>query len=494
MASKNERAWKPVNLRAGSSGDYTINNYSVSTGWYNKLLDNAGTRFNRLMQYDDADRLSVEISRALDIIAEDISSCNADNEDFFTIDFPDDSDIKKSMIKALESMKSSWSERTEMDKYLFNRVRRTIKYGATFYRKHADGTLTHLPSERMVGYIISDEDEDFVTHYMYNPNGERIDRRGRGFSHRFLGVNHITGIGEASYETIPINELVIMKIGEGPFGESLVEKVYKVWQQMKLLEDSIVIYRVVHAPERRVYYLDTGALQGDKREAAVERARIRLMQKRAEKNGAVEVEYDPHSTTENIFIPTNSAGKGSRVETLPGGQNLGELTDLDYFVKKMTAGLRIPNSMVDPATEQQSQFSDMRIGQMYQVEMRYLGHIKRMKRQLEFPLRDNFFEYVKSRDVVIPDDIIFRINDSMSFAVYKDMELNQTMLNVFNSTLQISSLSKKFAIQKYLGLDHEDIANNELQKLRELGLTDEEIKAIPEHVIENMVYGDGRLG
>lgn len=490
MTKLKENVWNPIDLNKSRKAGYSITNYAVSTSWYNRIIDNSGTRYNRLMKYDEADKSSVEISRALDVIAEDISSCNADSEDIFRIEFRDDSSVKKTQIKILNTALDMWSKRTEFDTALFDRVRYTIKNGAMFFGKNKDGTLKFLPTERFVGYVVSEDDENVVTHYLYDPNLSRIDKCDRTYIKKFGSTSSTSD----NYDVIPVDALVIMKIGDDPFGCSLIEKVYKVWRQMSMMEDAILIYRVVRAPERRIYYIDTGNLQGPKRETAIERQRLRLMQKRVSKGNNVETEYDPHSTGEDIFIPTNSSGKGSRIETLPAGQNLGEITDLEWFAKKMAAGLRIPTSMIDINDQQQNQFSDMRVGQLYQIEMRYMGHIKRMKLPIAKELSKNFYEFCSDREIVIPDDMTFVINDSMSFADYKEMELNQTMLNVFNSTLQIGSLSKRYSLQKYMNMSMEDLRDNELYKLMEKGLNAEQIKKLPEHVVENIVYGDGRLG
>ncbi len=234
-----------------------------------------------------------------------------------------------------------------------------------------------------------------------------------------------------------------------------------------------------------------GNLQGPKREAAIEKQRLRLMQKQASKNNNLTTEYDPHSTSEDIFIPTNSTGKGSRIETLPGGQQLGETGDLQWFAKKLAAGLRIPSSMIDTHQEEQQggQYTDMRVGQMYQIEMRYMGYIKRFQRRFAASLKENFVRFCHDREIVVPDDMIFRINEPMSFALYKEIEINQTLLNVFNSTLQINTLSKKYSLQKYLNMDQEELRYNEESKLREMGIAEDVIKKMEPADVENIVYG-----
>jgi hypothetical protein len=492
-----ESKWNPVSLGNGNKKQpYQINSYTVSSNWYNKIVQNDGTRLNRLRNYYDADKCNIEISRALDILAEDISSSNADDEDQFYIHYEDEDKVKKTTIRLMGDALKLWETRTEMDMEFFERVRKTLQFGATFYKKNKDGTLTELYPERMVGYILDEDDENFVTHYLYDPTIQRLDQAGRNFKAKSInGFTTVNGsTNNDKYETYSVDDLLVLKVGNQPFGTSIIEKVYGLWRTMKLIEDSVVIYRVTRSYERRVYYIDVGNLQGAKREQAIERQRIRLMQKNANRKGEITTEYDPHSMGEDLFIPTNSTGKGSRVETLQGGGTLGELTDLEWFSKKLAAGLRIPHSMIDTADQQQTQYSDMRIGQLYAIELRYISYVKRFKRRFAKELFNHFKWFVNQRQLAFPEEGVFRINDSNSFADYKQIELDQSRLNVFNSTLQVMSLSKKVALQKYLGMTAEELAYNEEEKLYEKGLTAEQIKEMPQEAIDNIVYGDGRLG
>lgn len=488
----NENTWNPVRLgsRGKANGGYQISTYEVSSSWYNQQMRNTGDRIARLQRYHDMDTSSVEIGRALDIIAEDVSSCNADEGEIFSLKYPEDEKIQKTILKVMDSALELWKDRTKMEELLFERVRDTLKYGITFYRKNPDGTLKRLYTEKMTGYVLHPDNEDVVTHYVYNHSLPRLVDRDKSlsFSNQFKKDN------SDDVDVIPVNELVIFKIGDGAFGESILDRVFTVWRQMTLIEDAVVIYRVVRAPERRIYYIDVGNLQGPKREAAIEKQRMRLMQKQANKKGKLTTDYDPNSTSEDIFIPTNSTGKGSRVETLPAGQNLGELTDLEWFAKKLAAGLRVPFSMLDiQGSDQQSQYSDMRVGQVYAVEIRYMGYVRRTARKFMKPLCQNFFEYCRRLDINIPEGAELIINPPMSFAIYKKMELQQSMINIFMGTSQIDSMSKRFAMQEYLHMEQEDLVRNEMEKLKEKGLSDEVIKTMPPEDISNAVYGDGRV-
>ena len=495
-----ENKWNPLKVggsrtKGASVEGYRITSYSISSSWFNRMVTNDGSRLTRLRNYQEADSSSVEISRALDVLAEDISSCNADDDEVFRIDFGDDKRFKKSTIKLCQDVLRLWLKRTGFATDLFSRTRKTLKFGATFYRRQKDGSLQEIPPERMVGYILSHANEDVITHYLYDPSVPKLDECGKSYASNQNAALELMQKKNQQYEPISVDDLVIMKIGSGPFGESIIQKVYGLWKVMKMIEDSVVVYRVTRSHERRVYYIDVGNLQGPKREAAIERQRLRLQQKQANRGGDLTTEYDPNSIGEDIFIPTNSTGKGSRVETLQSGMNLGELNDLEWFRKKLAAGLRIPPSLIDVQEQgQQNQHTDMRIGQIYQIEMRYMGHVKRLKRGLIPALEADYRGFAANREIKIPEEACLVINDSMSFVKYKEIELQQSLLNVMNSSLQLTSMSKRFALKKFMQMEQEELMENEVSKLREKGLTDDQIKKMDETVIENIVYGDGRLG
>lgn len=490
MKNVNESIWKPVDLSSGGSGGArVITTSDVSTNWYRQALDSGGERRQKLENYNMADNCSVTIARALDILAEDISASNADDNESIIIDYPDDSKITKTKMNNTRDKLEIWKNRTDMEELAFERIRKTLKNGISFYLKGIDGTLTEIPVEEMVGYILSSETSNDVTHYIRDKSVEAISCSGTLTRKKKIYQR------DERYEFIEIDKLIVLKIGNAPFGRSIIERVFRLWKQNAMLEDAILIYRIVRSPERRVFYVDTGNLQGAKREAVVEKQRLRLMQsKRSKGNADVVSEYDPQSMAEDIFIPTNAQGRGSKVEVLQGGQGLGDLEDLKYFAKQLAAGLQVPHSMLDQDASGETQFNDARVGQIYQAEMRYMGHVKRFQRQFAKILENNFREFCMKREFEIDESAIFRFAESMSFAQYKQMELDQAALNIFNSTTQSTSLSTRFTLQRFMNLTQEEIAYNERCKLMEKGVPEDKIKDIPDDVVLNIVYGDGTKG
>jgi hypothetical protein len=483
-----ENTWKPVKL-----GDTKVSGRGFSgasykaSDWFNKLMINSGSRKNKLDRFDVMDT-TVDISRALDVIAEDISSDGADDNKVFDFDFPEDFKSTKGQNKTIQDTMNLWMKRTELDYRFFDYCREMIKYGMIAFRMGKNGTLQKLIPHRIEGYKLSPDDDTLITHYVYNNTG----------AFRNENDDLVSGQGtkaEDKKELIPVEDLLIMKIGEGPYGESILDRVYRVWKQLQLLEDAIVIYRIVRAPERRVFYIDIGKMPVHKAEGYIEKVKNKIRQKQVVKNGEIETDYNPASMQEDYYIGTTGEGRGSKVETLPGGDNLGKIEDLQFFNKKLSLGLRIPPSYLDSYSEDVNgaQYNDGRVASAYIAEMRYVGYVKRIQKTIAKELFRNFKRFAKKSGVEIPEELDFIISPPQSFAIYKENELNSVLLTTYGSADGVESISKRFALRRYLNMDEEDLVANEDQKLMEKGLSPEQIKKLKQEERYNIVYGDGHL-
>jgi len=473
-----EKTWKPVDVgfRLGKGrGTGMASNHSNSA-WFDKLVQMADKRPEKLEIYDRMDT-SMDISRALDIIAEDIASDNADDDNALIIDFPDDYEPKASTLKIHNRTLRHWTKATKLDHRFFDWSREAIKYGMVmFERKPKNGSWKKIDARKIVGYKLKDEnDVDSITHYM-------------------LDLGKKQNNGDPEIEAIPIDKLVILKVGEGPFGKSVLDEVHRIWKQYQLLEDALVIYRIVRAPERRVFYIDIGDQPSKKAKAYMNQIKRDMKQRQIAKGGSGDVDttYNPANIQEDFYIAQNGEGRGSRIETLPGGANLGQMEELEFFNKRLATGLRIPPSYLDTFSEGRDggTHNDGRLGTAYIVELRYAGYVKRLQKMFAKELEVDYARYAIQREVVIDTNMFLRIALPQSFAIYKEAELNAALLNVYSSAEAIDTLSKRFALMKYLGLTHDELEENEMKKIQEMGLVYDDLS---DEQIVNAVYGDGSL-
>lgn len=133
-----------------------------------------------------------------------------------------------------------------------------------------------------------------------------------------------------------------------PYGTSMLEKIRRIWKQLLLAEDAMLIYRTSRAPERRVFKVFVGNMDDKDIEPYVQRVANKFKRDQIQdpRNGQVDMRYNQMSVDQDYFIPVRDPSASSPIETLPGAQNLGEIADIEYIQKKMLAALRIPKAFL----------------------------------------------------------------------------------------------------------------------------------------------------
>jgi hypothetical protein len=267
--------------------------------------------------------------------------------------------------------------------------------------------------------------------------------------------------------------VVHMSLNEGldvfwPFGKSILENIFKVFKQKELLEDAILIYRVQRAPERRIFKIDVGNMPSHLAMQFVERVKNEMHQRRIPTtNGGggnmMDASYNPLSINEDYFFPQTADGRGSSVETLPGGQNLGEIDDLKYFNNKMARGLRVPSSYLPTGPDDSgATMNDGKVGTALIQEYRFNQYCERLQALIAQKLDDEFKMFLKWRGFNI-DSGLFSIgfNAPQNFASYRQSELDNTRIQAFQGLEQLPYMSKRFLLERFLGLTEEEIKKNE---------------------------------
>jgi hypothetical protein len=253
-----------------------------------------------------------------------------------------------------------------------------------------------------------------------------------------------------------------------PFGLSILEPIFKTYKQKELLEDAIIIYRVQRAPERRVFYIDVGNMPTSKAMGFIERVKNEIHQRRipSQTGGGTNImdaTYNPLSMIEDYFFAQTAEGRGSKVETLPGGTNLGEIDDLRYFNDKLMKGLRIPSAyMPSSPNDPQTAFTDGRVGTAYIQEYRFTKFCKRLQTFLQPAVDHEFKMFLKHRGIEIDSGSFeLQFNEPQNFGKYRQIELDSQQVQIWNQVNQIPHLSKRFTLKRFLKLTEEEIYENE---------------------------------
>jgi hypothetical protein len=255
-----------------------------------------------------------------------------------------------------------------------------------------------------------------------------------------------------------------------PFGNSLIESIFKVFKQKELLEDSILIYRIQRAPERRVFHIDVGNMPSHLAMAFVERVKNEINQRRIPSAGGggqslIDASYNPLSINEDYFFPTTAEGRGSKVEILQGGQNLGEIDDLKYFTNKLFRALRIPSSYLPTGGDDGgSNYNDGRVGTAFIQELRFNKYCERLQSLINDPFDTEFKLYLHNQGINIDNNIFdIKFNPPQNFASYRQAEMDTARVNTFGTMVAVPFISKRFALERFLGLTKEEVTQNETQ-------------------------------
>lgn len=476
------------------------NNYT----WYQRLIQGSASRMTRYREYDLMDN-DVEVARALDTIAEEMTGNNPKNDDCLDLQIlvEDEDNIEGTAVLTLKTALRRWSQIHDLENRLFKIARMTIKYGDVFFRKGTTPTAKwqFIHPKNIVAAIVDENDATEVIGWQIKKDIEQP--RTGGYSVPIGGKN------DTKYDTELVSsaEMIRYTLNDDmsdsqPFGESVLRPVYRAHKQKELLEDAVIIYRVQRAPERRVFYVDVGKMPPQRVKQYLEGIKNEIKQKKipTANGGQAEVDsvYNPHSMSEDFYFASRPDGRGSRVETLPGGQGLGELTDLEYFQRKVWRGLRVPVSYMIEQNEGGQIWNDGKVGVAYIQELRFALYVMRLQGYVEKSLDVEFKLFLRDMNIQVDESMYkIRLPEPSNFGTYRQMELDGQLLGTYANSASIEELSKRFKLKKYLQLTEEELITNERLKAEELGLdpnkADEYLKVIYSNP-EQGAEGQGMAG
>lgn len=453
----------------GDQGVYA--NYT----WYQRLIQGSASRLTRYREYDLMDN-DVEIARSLDTIAEEMigSDPNSDLPLELVIQSEKEQHIPTSLVMTLRASLRYWTDLHDWHIRLFKIARVTIKYGDCFFlRKKETSKWEYIHPKNVVAAIVDEQDMTKVV-------GWQIKRDTKVPNSPYnQPVGQMGSYSNELVDTFPADDVIWFSlnddIGESaPFGESVLRAVYRAQKQKELLEDAIIIYRIQRAPERRVFYIDVGKMPPQRVKSYLEGIKNEIRQRKVPTFGGgveqVDSVYNPQSMSEDFFFAQRPDGRGSKVETLPGGQGLGELADLEYFQWKVFRGLRIPLSYMREGQDN-AVFNDGKSGVAYIQELRFAMYIKRLQNYISRVMDQEFKRYVRMAGINVDPSIFnIKVPEPENFGIYRQQQLDNDLLSTYGQANGVEHFSKRFTMQKYLQLTDEEILLNERLRAEELGL------------------------
>lgn len=287
---------------------------------YNNTLSSYGS-FDRMSRYSDFSEMEAtpEISAALDIYSEETSS-------------PDEGGIVLHIYsenrKIRELLETLFYDTLNVEFNLVMWIRNLCKYGDFFLFNDVSpeyGVINAFPIpisevEREEGF---DPDDPAAVRFRWVTQGNQILENWQISHFRLLG-----------------NDAFL------PYGSSVLEPARRIWRQLILIEDAMLVYRIIRAPERRVFKIDVGNVPPENVAEYLEQAQTALKRNAVvdKSTGQVDLRYNPLSVDEDYFLPVRGSDSGTSIETLAGGTNTSAIEDVEYIQKKLFAALKIPRA------------------------------------------------------------------------------------------------------------------------------------------------------
>ena len=183
---------------------------------------------------------------------------------------------------------------------------------------------------------------------------------------------------------------------------SYLHKAIKALNQLRMIEDSLVIYRLSRAPERRIFYIDVGNLPKVKAEQYLRDVMMRYRNKLVYDANTGEIRDDKKymAMLEDFWLPRREGGRGTEISTLPGGQNLGEITDIEYFKKKLYRSLNVPPSRMDG----EGGFNLGRSSEILRDELKFTKFVGRLRKRFSNMFNDMLKTQLLLKNIITPED------------------------------------------------------------------------------------------
>jgi hypothetical protein len=232
---------------------------------------------------------------------------------------------------------------------------------------------------------------------------------------------------------------------------SYLHKAIKSLNQLRMIEDSLVIYRLSRAPERRIFYIDVGNLPKVKAEQYLRDVMMRYRNKMVYDAATGEIRDDKKfmSMLEDFWLPRREGGRGTEISTLPGGQNLGEITDIEYFKKKLYRSLNVPPSRMDG----EGGFNLGRSSEILRDEVKFSKFVARLRKRFSHMFNDMLKTQLILKNIITPEDwelmdehIQYDFLYDNHFAELKDAEL-------LNERLSMVQIAEPY-VGKYFSQDY----------------------------------------
>ena len=399
---------------------------------YNLFTSAAFRNQNRAERYIDFEQMEYmpEIATALDIYADEMTTSN-EYDRLLNIDC-----LNHEIKTILESL---FYDVLNIEFNCFGWARSMCKYGDFFLYMDIDDKLGITS---LIG-MPNNEVERLEGQDQTNPNYVQYQWNGAGMTFENWQVAHFRILGNDRYS---------------PYGTSVLDPARRIWRQLTLLEDAMIAYRVVRAPERRVFKIDVGNIPPQDIPQYMEKVKSEMKRNSLvnASTGRVDLRYNPLSLEEDYFIPMRG-GVGSEIVSLPGAKSLDDIEDVKYLRDKLFAAIKIPQSYLtnlEGGTEDKTTLA--------QKDIRFARTIHRLQRSLVSELEKMAIVHLYTLGFRGQDLLGFKItlNNPSRLAELQQLEYMKTKFETATSVPE-GTFSKRWVAANILGMSDSEFLRNQ---------------------------------
>jgi hypothetical protein len=453
--------------------------------FYDRYIDSQlDNEKNKIFEY----RRIAELTEIADVV-EDVTNESTQKDDagkVVHLDILDDEILKNENIvnNIMDEFSELFYETLEIQDRMWDLMRTYFIDGRLYFERvinesrHKDGVigLKKLPSESM-DFELNPKTGKIIAYYQYLKKNAK----------RPKSVQE----AEEDEDVIVFYPEQISFIDYGIYGDNkhdikgYLEKARIPYNQLKLLETSVIIYRIVRAPERFVFRIDTGAMPMEKAMKFVEKVKQKMTKKQTYDPNTGRLSQDPEvlSILDNFYLPQSSDGRGSQIDTI-GGNSTGftELDDIYYFQRKLYRALKYPMSRVNASEEKGDGdilFGGNSFEEISRDEVKFAKFLERQQAKMCNELENVFllhmqFKGLKEMYGLNKNKISVRMNQPSQYKEQMDQKAVAVRFDNYQTLADRTEMSKYFLMRKYLMWDDKTIRNNVegFKKDKELGLVD----------------------
>jgi len=419
------------------------------------LVEQELNRKQRYREYEIMDEYP-EIGAAFDIYADDSTQKSLKG---LRWEIKTDSNVMKDEVNNL-------FEDMRMEDYLWDIIRNTCKYGDCFIELIPD---LMNPNEGIKKIKILDPKFIFRIENEYGQLqgfAQQIPVKSQWNTGGYQG-DTLTG---AEFVILDKDQIVHFRLANAdpafyPYGKSIAALARQTFRSLKLMEDAMLIYRLSRAPERRIFYVDVGNLSSSKAYDFIEKMKQAFKKEKyySQTTGNIDGRYNPLAPDEDFWVPISGSKSNTKIDTLPGAQNLGDVDDVQYFRDKLLASLKIPKDYIVEKDK-----SPERKANLAQLDTKFARVIVRVQRSIEIGLEAIAARHLKIKGY--PRSLIQKMRvdlpEPSDMYIKRRLDVDEQKARVVQAVLGLQLFPKSTIYKDYYNLTDMEIEDleQELEK------------------------------